>query len=614
MDAPPTWRILLVDDSEHDRRIARRILERADPAYVIEEADGGPAALERLERENFDLLIVDLKMPGMDGIELLGRAQNLLCDAAVIILSGTESAPAAREALRLGVTDYLLKEPATALESQLADRVANVLRQVQLLRTNRRLEREVRLRAAFLEQIQAQLPEAVFATIGPDRTLSEINAAGRSLLGLAPEENPAARPIGEALRRLSPELAAAVDQALAEGRPIGNLYVESADEAGEGRLWLVSLRPVETEAEDEAPAPWVLTVRDATPPSRAPGAEEMIVPGLIGRDPAILELGRLIRQVAPMPTSVLVIGPTGSGKEVVARGIHALSERASRPFVAVNCTALSGEILESELFGHVRGAFTGAVAPRKGRFREADGGTLFLDEIGDTTESFQAKLLRVLETGELEPVGQDRPVKIDVRLICATNRDLPRAVEEGRFRRDLYYRINVVRLDVPPLRDRIGDLPLLVEAIRREFNRRFHKSIRQVSHDAMRVLAGHDWPGNVRELRHALEHAFVVAEGPTITRADLPGWLYREPRPRPSLSAAPIESSVRPSLAAPSEQGEAETLRRALDQSGGNIGQAARLLGIHRTTLWRKMRQFGVEARPRPGADTPAGGPPPPAP
>jgi two-component system response regulator HydG len=353
----------------------------------------------------------------------------------------------------------------------------------------------------------------------------------------------------------------------------------------------------------------VLALADVTPEPVKLDVNNKGYHGIVGKDPGILDMCDLIGRVAPLPTSVMITGPTGSGKEVVARAIHAASDRKSKPFVAVNCTALSREILESELFGHVRGAFTGAVAPRKGRFREADGGTLLLDEIGDTTESFQTKLLRTLESGEIEPVGQDRPIKVNVRILCATNRNLEKLVREGRFREDLYYRINVVHVQVPPLVDRPGDLPLLVEMFRREFNQRFKKSIRLISQDAMRVLARHDWPGNVRELRHVLEHAFVVADGPTITRADLPPALTGATSARPASRAVASDApSPAGSHAGKDQEGddppragkrgrdaEIKRIQTTLADCGGSIGEAAKQLEMHRTTLWRKMRQYGIE-------------------
>ncbi len=620
--ANPTFpRILLVEDSEHDRRIFRRLIEKEGHPYAITESHDGEAALELLKKEKFDLVVCDLNMPRMDGIELVKEAKDFLADTGVIILTGSRNPEAAAQAVRLKVMDYIFKEPQDALQTILPQQVRNAIRQVQLLRENARLTEELRLRLAHLEQIHDQMPESIFATLSEEGKVVEINPQARDLLGFGPDEKLIGRPIEEILAPLSTHLADSAREISRKGEPIQNLYVEAESPNHPERLFLFNLSRFKSESavEGNDQPHWILTLRDVSPTKPSGEIRAVAFHGIIGRDPAILEMCELIRRVAPLPTSVLITGPTGAGKEVVARAIHAESARANKPFIAVNCTALSSEILESELFGHVRGAFTGAIAPRKGRFREADGGTLFLDEIGDTSESFQSKLLRALDSGQIEPVGQDRPVSVDVRILCATNKDLEKLVAEGKFREDLFFRINVVRIYVPPLAERPGDLPLLVEAFRREFNQKFNKAIRFVSQDAMRALAEYNWPGNVRELRHVLERAFVVAQGPTITKPDLPPVMSGQPKSgiakafqlatssatldpgEPQVGRrASLESPAKPdpiSFAPPveSETDEKQRIRNALQQAGGNIGHAAQLLNVHRTTLWRKMRQYGIE-------------------
>lgn len=612
-DTPPNSpiEILIVDDSDHDRRYCRRLLERGEANVRVTEAPDGPAALELLKADHFDIMIADLNMPGMDGVELIEAGQDYLQNTGVMILTGSDRVEPATRAIRLKVMDYLLKDPRDMLRETLLPRVRSVMKQVELVRENQRLGNDLRLRLAFLEQIHQQLPDVLFATLDSDGTLLELNPQAYDLLGLARDEDPVGQSVGEVLIHISDEVSAVVEDNLASRTPVRNLAVEQEVSSGASRILMLNLSPVEAaEAEPgDTPLPerrWTLTLRDITP-ERADagdgGDRSFIFRGLAGRDPAMLEIRKLIRRVAPMSTSVLILGPTGSGKEVVARAIHAESDRSSKPFIAVNCTALSREILESELFGHVRGAFTGALQSRKGRFREADGGTLFLDEIGDTTESFQTKLLRVLEAGEIDPVGQDRPLKVDVRIICATNQDLEERVRDGRFREDLFYRINVVMLNVPRLSARPGDLPLLVDQFRREFNRKFSRSIQMISNEAMRALARHDWPGNVRELRHVLEYAFVVTEGSTIRREDLPevvgggaaaGSNVADGSPvrHEEESTAPGASDVDDS---PQAADEIDRIKKVLLETGGNIGRAAKVLNIHRTTLWRKMRQFGIE-------------------
>lgn len=597
LETPPVARVLLVDDSEHDRRLCSRVLERAEEPYELIESPDGESALKRLrEGEKFDLIVVDLNMPGMDGIRLIREADDLLRDTAVMVLTGSLSLDPAIQAVRLHVTDYVTKEPRDELREALPRRVANAVRQIRLIRENRRLEGELRLRLAHLEQIYQQMPEAIFATLTAEGTIAEINPQAAEFLGLEEGESAQGRAVEEVLTSVSPDLASTVGALLAKGKAARNVYAESGD-----RLFLVNLTPVEMEINDQGePARWVLTLRDVSPEkTAAPSDGQFDFRGILGRDPSMLEVFDLIKRVAPRPTSVLITGPTGVGKELVARAIHAESERADKPFIAINCTALSREILESELFGHLRGSFTGAISSRKGRFREADGGTLFLDEIGDTAESFQTKLLRAVESGEIEPVGQDRPIKVDVRILCATNRDLSELVRQGKFREDLFYRINVVHIDIPPLAARPGDLALLIGAIRNEFNRKFNKAVKFISRDAMRALARHDWPGNVRELRHVLEHAFVVADGPTITKTDLPQDTFGAGRGagrRASSAPAAAETGGLADHDSARPEDEVATIKWALEQTQGNIGRAAELLNMHRTTLWRKMRQFDIKA------------------
>jgi PAS domain S-box-containing protein len=307
---------------------------------------------------------------------------------------------------------------------------------------------------------------------------------------------------------------------------------------------------------------------------------------IIGRSPQIQQVFGLIRSVADTNVTVLIHGETGTGKELVARAIHYESPRSNESFVAVNCAALPEALLESELFGHVKGAFTGAVSDRKGRFEMADGGTLFLDEIAETGYETQAKLLRVLENREFERVGDSATRRVDVRLICATNRNLRELVAEGRLREDLYYRINVVTIDLPPLRERPGDIPLLIEHFVAKLSEETGKTVSGISADAMDLLIDYAWPGNVRELENALGHAFVHSRGGPIVPEHLP--------PDLTGGVAHITSS---GLRAVGSMGEMEKvlIEQALKQTGGNQTRAARNLGISRSSLWRKMKKHDIK-------------------
>jgi two-component system response regulator AtoC len=307
---------------------------------------------------------------------------------------------------------------------------------------------------------------------------------------------------------------------------------------------------------------------------------------LLGRTPAMLQVFKAIGRVTAMDEPVLVLGESGTGKELVANALHRNSERANRPFVKVNSAALSPTLLESELFGHERGAFTGAVARRRGRFEQADGGTLFLDEIGELDPDLQAKLLRVLQTGCFERVGGEETLTTDVRVVAATNRDLHCRIAEGRFREDLYYRLNVMTIELPPLRERREDIPLLAEHVIRRLSRKYHWPHLTLAPEALAVLTSRPWPGNIRELQNVLTRAAVLARGRVVQAADLAGGSGPVAGPLP----APGGLLLREALA----ETERRVIRQALEQEKWNRTQTARVLGISRRQLFDKIRQYDL--------------------
>ncbi|MDY7229072.1 sigma-54 interaction domain-containing protein [Hyalangium rubrum] len=325
-----------------------------------------------------------------------------------------------------------------------------------------------------------------------------------------------------------------------------------------------------------------------------PNSREELFHGLWTQDLRMRRLFRIIEKAARTEANVLVRGESGTGKERVATALHALSSRARGPFRAINCAALSPSLLESELFGHVRGAFTGAVRDSPGHFRLAQGGTLFLDEVAELSPELQAKLLRVLETRTIIPVGGREPISVDVRIVAATHRALRQEVEQGRFRADLMYRLRVVPIFLPALRERPGDILPLAERFLAELNARGSHPVLRISAQARRQLQEYAWPGNVRELRNVMEYAHVMSEGPTLTEAELPPEFNEQARParlRRSL-ASPAPTAVQP------RDLHLEDIHRALEQTQGNRVRAASLLGISRVTLWRRLREGqGAKAR-----------------
>ncbi len=428
-------------------------------------------------------------------------------------------------------------------------------------------------------------------TVDTDLRISNLNRSAQKMLLVEPGDA-IGRPVAEVCRCRLWDLEPLLDRTISRREPTRDREnILACDNGGELRVLIGTNHLLDLSGEL---AGAVIIVRDIT---YVREMETMLenrasLHNIIGSSHAMQEIFALIEQVAPTDSTVLILGESGTGKELVADAIHRSSRRQKGPFIKVNCSALSESLLESELFGHVRGAFTGATHDRMGRFELADGGTIFLDEIGDLGPSVQVKLLRVLEEREIERVGDTRTVRIDTRILTATHQPLHSLVEEGRFRADLYYRLRVIPVDMPPLRERRKDIPALASAFLGQVIDQVGKEADRISPDALRAMMDYPWPGNVRELRNAIEHGLVKARSKTILLEDLPREII-ESTDRPS---APGFGPDTKTSRASARQRDIESIRAALESTGWSRGRTAALLGIDRSTLWRKMKRLDIIA------------------
>ena len=455
-------------------------------------------------------------------------------------------------------------------------------------------------RERMLSAILDSLGEAVI-TVDRDHRIASFNRAAERLVGMpasdalgrdcrailsanfGPEQHNC--PMGDVTEGGKPRTGVDGTLRRADGRivPVGASWAFFTDESGEVLGFVISFRSFE---EIER----IAEERKAKFPFRE----------IIGKTPRIRRIFDLVDVVKETDSTVLITGESGTGKGLFARAIHDLSPRREAPFVKVNCAALTETLLESELFGHVKGAFTGAIADKVGRFEAADGGTIFLDEIGDISPAVQVKLLRVLQEREVERVGSSKTQSADVRVIAATNRDLREAMRAGQFREDLFYRLNVIPIVVPPLRERREDIPLLADHILKRLRSRGLDRVRAVSPEAMRCLMDYSWPGNVRELENVLERGAVCSRGTVLAVDDLAEELTESVRPRqaeeasgaPRKAPAPVSPEGAPGADRTAAQREA--IVRALEEHRWNRGEAAAALGMDRSTLWRKMKRLGL--------------------
>jgi len=571
-------RILLVDDEEGLRFTFEMLLKRAGYTEVCG-VSSFEEARDVVSKQSCDLIISDIVLEGATGIDILRHVKETGQNCPVVMITGYPSIETATEAVRLGAFDYI---PKPVKKQALLDVVGRALafRKEQLAEEHR--QAALQQNRAMQETIWQSLP-ALVVTVNPEQQIVAMNdAARRWSLEWLP-----ALSVGASVETLPEPFAKEIRQTCSAVLKTGEAV----------RKWMVRwIRPDQTEgglqlaastveAADAEGALVVLTAQDVSHLAHSVEGKNDRLHHLVGSSPVMHRLFETIRNVGGVDAAVLIGGESGSGKELVAEALHYESRRKNGPLVKVDCTAIPDNLLESELFGHRRGAFTGASQDRQGRLVQADGGTLFLDEIGDISPRMQLRLLHFLQERNFYPVGRDVPVSVDVRIIAATNADLRKRVEEGKFREDLYFRLRVIDIDVPSLRKRGDDILFLARHFLDEYEVQFGKRFSGFSEQAAEKLLQYGWPGNVRELRHVVERAAVLSSGGIIVAQ----FLELKTKSQQTPACFPPRPGIDCKGAAEGPDGEAGSILQALRDAGGNKAKAARLLGIDRSTLYRKM-------------------------
>ncbi len=427
-------------------------------------------------------------------------------------------------------------------------------------------------------------PDGILA-IGPDQKILFMNASGESLLGIS-KKDLAGKRCSHLIEIDTAGQKCLLERTLKTGEAYSGIESVYRNKQG-GKTLLLSASSFILKDENGKSIGAVVQFKKNPSDKEVAEPEPKLLMGdkIVGKNPRMLEIYNLLPGLARTKSTVLIEGESGTGKELIAQALHHNSPRRNKPFIRVNCGALAEGILESELFGHIKGAYTGAVSNKQGRFELAHEGTIFLDEIGDVTLPTQVKLLRVLQEEEFERVGDTRPVKVDVRVIAATNIDLKKAMEDGKFRQDLYYRLRVVPISLPPLRERRDDIPLLIDYFVKKFNKEMGKDVETVSPATIEILLNYDYPGNIRELENIIEHALVLCNGNTILPEHLP-------RDIQILKPDHVERAI--GREHPLEAIERELIIKVLNQCDWNLKETSEKLRISRTTLWRKMKDYHI--------------------
>jgi two-component system response regulator HydG len=581
--------ILIVDDEESIRITFEMFLKRegygkVTTAATLEEA------LALINEQAFDLIISDIVLEGASGTDLLRYIRQTGVRCPVVMITGFPNLDSAAEAVRLGAFDYISKP---VNKEALLRFVRQALKHWQLAMEKSALQRENEKFRRYLEMIFSSVSDAII-TVNEKMEVIQLNNTARLWLGEF-ESGTVVK-----LKNLTGEMARAcfldASHVVKSGDVVREHQVECYKPDGTIRMISLNAAPIRDAVDEFNGA--VIVARDITLglPDEIKN-KKIQFHSFIGASNTMQEVYRLIENVGKVDTAVLVTGESGTGKELAAEALHAESRRKDRALVKVDCAAMPEDLLESELFGHKKGAFTGADRDRPGRLLTADKGTLFLDEIGDITPRMQLRLLRFLQEKTFNPVGQDNFVQVDVRIIAATNVDLRQKVKEGVFREDLYYRLKVVEINLPALKERKECIPLLVHHFLAKFRDKLEKKIINISDQAMTILTSYPWPGNVRELRHVIERACVLCNGKTLLQEHFSDEILLatsfedktvKSENQPRATAGAISSvSQHETL-----KSEAEQIEEVLRATGGNKSKAAKLLGVDRSTLYRKMKRY----------------------
>ncbi len=588
--------ILVVDDEESLRETFHFFLTREGYSPVLTAASL-EEAVAILRSEKIDLTISDIVLEKSSGIDLLKFARQNNIDCPFIIITGFPDVDTAAESLRFGAFDYIVKP---VDKEALLRSVRLALQQRNLEIRRRRAEEERERYRVFLDSVFKSAGDAIII-VDDKQNIVKLNEAAQTLFdkllpGLEPGSHLGSEINNSDFSALRDDLL----RVLSTGEEVKEHRFECT--TADNSLKVLSIGASPLMPDDKKVNGAVIVVRDMTLPSGTSHSRRTRFHRFIGGSDAMQTLYTLIENVGRVDTTVLVTGESGTGKELAAEALHQESSRSSRPLIKVDCTAIPENLLESELFGHKKGSFTGADKDRKGLLLQADGGTLFLDEIGEISAMTQLRLLRFLQERTFYPVGSDSPIVVDTRIITATNVDLKEKVQEGSFREDLYFRLKVIDISLPPLRERMNDVPLLVNHFIKKYGKDINKQVHGISDNALSVLNGYNWPGNVRELEHLIERAVVLCQGSTITTSELPRDLTVSeaapisPMPRPTPDSSQIDSLPTPLPENDNLSGrEGTRILQTLAKCGGNKAKAARLLGIDRSTLYRKIRELNLD-------------------